>query len=48
MKLCPKCRGEVRPNDGSTRGAWYCPRCESAYFDADLLDGAGRKLKVVR
>ncbi len=40
-RLCPKCRGKVRPNDGSTVGAWWCPRCESAYSDVEIQQFPG-------
>jgi Zn-finger nucleic acid-binding protein len=38
LRLCPKCRGKVQPNDGSTVGVWWCPRCEWAYTDAQIRE----------
>jgi len=43
LRLCPKCRGKVKPNDGSTIGAWYCPRCDWRYTDSEVRQFVGNR-----
>ncbi len=43
LRLCPKCRGKVVPNNGTTVGAWYCPRCKYRYSEREISEFVGNR-----